>query len=237
MDVLGQLTSSVAHDFNNVLTVLDCNIDLLKSQENLQEEQKNLLDNCIEAVELGSNLSNRLTKFARVEPLAETRVDLNAWIDSFGKLLNRSVGKGISIEYVLPADTMPVLVDATLLGVALLNLVTNARDAMPKGGKITVSLDKTNIDEAVDPVRGKDEKRTYALLQVSDTGTGMSPKIKERALEAFFTTKGEDEGTGLGLNTVKDLAQSADGFVQIESARGKGTAVKIFLPLYEEKSP
>ena len=235
MDVLGQLTGSVAHDFNNVLTVLDCNIDLLKSQENLQEEQKNLLDNCIEAVELGSNLSNRLTKFARVEPLAKTRVDLNAWIDSFGELLNRSVGKGISIEYVLPADTMPVLVDATLLGVALLNLVTNARDAMPDGGKITVSLDKTKIDEAVDPVRGKDEKRTYALLQVSDTGTGMSRKIKERVFEAFFTTKAEGKGTGLGLSTVKDLAQSADGFVQIESEPGQGTIVKIFLPLHEEE--
>ena len=235
MDVLGQLTGSVAHDFNNILTVLDCNIDLLKSPDNHQEEQQSLLDNCIEAVELGTNLSNRLTKFARKEPLAQTRVDLNTLIDGFVDLLNRSVGEEISIDYVLPADTLPVLVDTNLLKVSLLNLALNSRDAMPEGGKITVSLDRTDIDETIDPVRGKNDKRTYALLKVSDTGTGMAPDIKERVFEAFFTTKDKDKGTGLGLNTVQDLAQSAGGFVQIESAPGKGTAVKIFLSLYEEE--
>jgi PAS domain S-box-containing protein len=234
MEVLGQLTGSVAHDFNNVLTVLECNINLLKSKKIARKQQHSLIDNCMEAIEMGSGLSSRLTDFIRREPVAQTRIDLNALIAGFSDLLNRSVGKDISTEFMLPDNPLPVLADANLVEVVLLNLVMNARDAMPEGGKITVSLNETNIDEADDPSHSKNNQQPYALLQVSDTGTGMSPEIKERVFEAFFTTKDEGKGTGLGLNTVQDLARSTGGFVEIESKLGQGTDVKIFLPLYDE---
>jgi PAS domain S-box-containing protein len=234
MEVLGQLTASVVHDFNNVLTVLECNIGLLNSHNNARERRHSLINDCMEAVSLGSNLTRRLTKFARKEAATKTRIDLNALIAEFSDLLNRSVGTDVSIKFMLPGNTLPVLADAALVEVALLNLALNARDAMPEGGKITISLNKTNIDEAVDPLHGKDNQQPYALLQVSDTGTGMLPEIKERVFEAFFTTKDEGEGTGLGLSTVQDLVQNTGGFVQIESEPKKGTTVKIFLPLYEE---
>ena len=235
MDVLGQLTSSVAHDFNNILTVLDCNIGLLKSQNISQEQQQSLIKDCLGAVELGSNLTSRLTNFARKEPLAETKVDLNKLIVGFSDLLNRSLGEDVSFEFVLSDDPLPALVDIVLVEVGLLNLAINARDAMPEGGMITVSLSKTIIDGKVESIYGNVEQQPYALLQVSDTGIGMAPEIKKRVFEAFFTTKDEGKGTGLGLSTVRDLAQSAGGFVQIESKLKKGTAVKIFLPLYEEE--
>jgi signal transduction histidine kinase len=105
---------------------------------------------------------------------------------------------------------------------------------MPEGGMITVSLSKTIIDGKVESIYGNVEQRPYALLQVSDTGIGMAPEIKKRVFEAFYTTKGEGKGTGLGLSTVGDLTQSSGGFVQIESEPGKGTTVKVYLPLYEE---
>ncbi len=214
------------------------------NSKNISKKQRHsLIDNCIEAVEMGSGLTSRLTNFVRREQTAQTRIDLNALIAGFSDLLNRSVGKDISTEFMLPDHTLPVLADAALVEVALLNLVMNARDAMPEGGKITVSLNETNIDEADEAYEAyeayeashtRNNQQRYALLQVSDTGTGMSPEIKERIFEAFFTTKDEGKGTGLGLNTVQDLAQSTGGFVQIESELGQGTDVKIFFPLYEE---
>lgn len=235
MEVLGQLTGSVAHDFNNVLTILNSNIGLLKSQNSAEEREHGLIDDCMEAVALGSSLTSRLTNFARKEAVAIARIDLSALIVGFSDILDRSVGKDVSTEFMLPDNSLLVLADATLVEVALLNLVMNARDAMPVDGKITVSLNKTNIDEAADPFPGGDNQKPYALLQISDTGTGMPPEIKERVFEAFFTTKDEGKGTGLGLNTVQDLARSAGGFIQLESEPGKGTTVKIFFPLYEEE--
>jgi len=234
MDVLGQLTGSVAHDFNNLLTVLACNISILKSPNIDQEKQLRLISDCLAAVELCSNLTSRLTNFSRKQPLATTKVDLSKLIVGFSELLKRSLGKDISFEFVLSDDPLPVPVDIVLVEVGLLNLAINARDAMPEGGMITVSLSKTIIDEKVESIYGNVEQRPYALLQVSDTGIGMAPEIKKRVFEAFYTTKGEGKGTGLGLSTVGDLTQSSGGFVQIESELGKGTTVKVYLPLYEE---
>jgi len=234
MDVLGQLTGSVAHDFNNLLTVLACNISILKSPNIDQEKQLRLISDCLAAVELCSNLTSRLTNFSRKQPLATNKVDLNKLIVGFSELLKRSLGKDVSFEFVLSDDPLPVLVDIVLVEVGLLNLAINARDAMPEGGMITVSLSKTIIDGKVESIYGNVEQRPYALLQVSDTGIGMAPEIKKRVFEAFYTTKGEGKGTGLGLSTVGDLTQSSGGFVQIESEPGKGTTVKVYLPLYEE---
>jgi signal transduction histidine kinase len=231
---LGQLTGSVAHDFNNLLTVLACNISILKSPNIDQEKQLRLISDCLAAVELCSNLTSRLTNFSRKQPLATNKVDLNKLIVGFSELLKRSLGKDVSFEFVLSDDPLPVLVDIVLVEVGLLNLAINARDAMPEGGMITVGLSKTIIDGKVESIYGNVKQGPYALLQVSDTGIGMAPEIKKRVFEAFYTTKGEGKGTGLGLSTVQDLTQSAGGFVQIESEPGKGTTVKVYLPLYEE---
>ena len=214
--------------------MLACNISILKSQNIDQEKQLRLIEDCLEAVELASNLTRRLTNFSRKQPLATNKVDLNKLIVGFSELLSRSLGKDISLEFVFSDGTLPVLVDNALVEVALLNLAINARDSMPEGGTITVSLSKTVIDGNVESIYGNVKQGPYALLQVSDTGIGMAPEIKRRVFEAFFTTKDEGKGTGLGLSTVGDLTQSSGGFVQIESEPGKGTTVKVYLPLYEE---
>jgi PAS domain S-box-containing protein len=237
MDALGQLTSSVAHDFNNVLTVLDCNIGLMKEQGSNQEQQQTLVSNSLDAVELGKNLTAHLVSIARKEPSATKIIDLNSLISEFSDLLGRSLGGEVSFKYTLSDDNLLVFIDPARFEIALLNLTVNARDAMPMGGVITVSLMKVNIDKRTKSDYGSVEKRSYALLRVSDTGIGIPPKIRRRILEIFFTTKKHGEGTGLGLQSVLDLVESCDGFLQVKSKPGKGTTMKVFIPLVIEETP
>jgi PAS domain S-box-containing protein len=231
MESLGQLTSSVAHDFNNLLTVMRCNIEILRSQKIDEEQRQLLIKDCYEAVELSTNLTKRLTGFARMAPFKNKSTNLCELIYNFKDLLNRSAGKNIIIEYTLTDRNIQAQVDSTLFEVGLLNLVTNARDAILASGRIIVQLTKVDIKETVESIYGKVERRQYGLLQVSDTGIGMTPEVMEKAFEAFFTTKDEYVGTGLGLNTVKDLVRSSNGFIQLRSEPAKGTTVSVFLPI------
>ena len=230
MELFGEITGSVAHDFNNVLTVLCCNLPLLKSERITPEKQQKLINDCIDAAGMGSNLTKRLMTIARKEALTKTSVELNTLITDLVDFLQRSVAQqNVSIDVALSEDRLPVYVDVVLVEMALLNLVINARDAMPDGGIITISSGQAIIDETTEADWGTAAPGRYAFVQVADGGVGMAPEIKKKIFKAFFTTKEKGKGTGLGLSAVQDLARESDGFVQINSEPGKGTEVKVFL--------
>jgi signal transduction histidine kinase len=234
LELIGQMTGSIAHDFNNVMTVLSCNIPLLNSQRVSPEKRNDLIKDCIEAVGMASNLTNRLMAIARKEPLDKIRVDLNDLLEDQADFLKSSVGQSATLEFSLHEASLPVYVDAVLVEMALLNLVLNSRDAMPEGGAITVATYEAAVDTATPANWGKPHAGPYAILQVRDTGAGMTSEVKEKIFEVFFTTKVKGKGTGLGLSAVLDLAKEAGGFIQIDSEPGKGAAIKVFIPLEDE---
>ena len=234
LQLLGQMTGSIAHDFNNVMTVLSCNVPLLNSERITPEKQKELIRDCNEAVGLASNLTKRLMAIARKEPLEKTYVDLNELIGNLEDFIRRSVGRDADLRFKLVSKPLPVIIDAVLAEMALLNLVLNSRDAIPKGGSITIKTSRAVKNEVLAVDWGTAHIGHYAVLDVADTGTGMSPEVKNKLFEAFFTTKEKGKGTGLGLSTVQDLANESDGFIEIDSEPGVGTSIKVFIPLVNE---
>ena len=183
---------------------------------------------------MASNQTKRLMAIARKEPLKKTSVDLNDLLEDLADFLKRAVGQSATLEFSLREASLPVYVDAVLVEMALLNLVLNSRDAMPEGGVITVATDEASVDRATPANWGKPRAGPYAILQVTDTGTGMTSEVKENIFEVFFTTKEKGKGTGLGLSAAKDLAKEAGGFIQIDSEPGQGAAIKVFIPLQDE---
>ena len=234
LELLGQMTGSIAHDFNNVMTVLSCNVPLISSERISPEKQKELIRDCNEAVGMASNLTKRLMAIARKEPLEKTYVDLNDLVGSLEDFLSRSVGRDATLELQLLGEPIPVLIDAVLAEMALLNLVLNSRDAMPDGGTITIKTGRAIKEEVLAVDWGTAQIGHYAMLEVRDTGTGMSPEVKKKLFEAFFTTKEKGKGTGLGLNTVQDLVTESDGYIEIDSEPGQGASIKVFIPLLED---
>jgi PAS domain S-box-containing protein len=234
LELLGQMTGSIAHDFNNVMTVLSCNVPLLNSEKITPEKQKQLIRDCNEAVGMASNLTKRLMAIARKEPLERTFADLNDLIGNLEDFLRRSVGRDATLKFELDDEPIPVIIDAVLAEMALLNLVLNSRDAMPDGGTITIKTSRAVKEEVMAVDWGTAQIGHYAVLEVGDTGTGMSPEVKKKLFEAFFTTKEKGKGTGLGLNTVQDLAAESDGYIEIDSQPGRGTSIKVFIPLVKD---
>ena len=234
LELIGQMTGSIAHDFNNVMTVLSCNIPLLNSDRISPEKRNDLIKDCIEAVGMASNLTKRLMAIARKEPLKKTSVDLNDLLEDLADFLKSSVGQSATLEFSLHKASLPVYVDAVLVEMALLNLVLNSRDAMPEGGAITVATDEAAVESGTPANWGKPHTGPYAILQVTDTGAGMTSEVKDKIFEVFFTTKEKGKGTGLGLSAVQDLAKEAGGFIQIDSELGQGATIKVFIPLQDE---
>ncbi len=233
LEMIGQMTGSIAHDFNNVMTVLSCNIPLLNSQRVSTDKRNELIKDCTEAVGMASNLTKRLMAIARKEPLDKTRVDLNDLLEDLADFLKSSVGQSATIEFSQHEAPLPVYVDTVLVEMALLNLVLNSRDAMPEGGLITVATDVAAVDSATQANWGQTHTGPYAILQVMDTGAGMTSEVKDKIFEVFFTTKEKGKGTGLGLSAVQDLAKESGGFIQIDSEPGQGATVKVFIPLQD----
>ena len=233
LELIGQMTGSIAHDFNNVMTVLSCNIPLLNSQRVSTDKRNELIKDCTEAVGMASNLTKRLRAIARKEPLDKTRVDLNDLLEDLADFLRSSVGQSATLEFSQHEAPLPVYVDTVLVEMALLNLVLNSRDAMPEGDLITVATDVAAVDSATPANWGQPHTGLYAILQVMDTGAGMTSEVKDKIFEVFFTTKEKGKGTGLGLSAVQDLAKESGGFIQIDSEPGQGATVKVFIPLQD----
>ncbi|NNM72737.1 hybrid sensor histidine kinase/response regulator [Enterovirga aerilata] len=231
MEAIGQLTGGVAHDFNNLLAVVLGNLDLARKRLPSDPKLRRLIENSIEAAERGATLTKRMLAFARRQELETVSVDVPALVRGMADLLQRSIGPSIQIETQFPLRLSPALADANQLELALLNLVVNARDAMPGGGTITIAA----REEQVQAETGHDRLPVgrYVCLSVTDTGEGMDEATLARAVEPFFTTKGVGKGTGLGLSMIHGFADQSGGRLVLASEKGRGTRAEIWLPLAE----
>jgi PAS domain S-box-containing protein len=234
MEAVGQLTGGIAHDFNNLLTGIIGSLDLMQRRHQRSEplELERYISAAVTSAQRAAALTQRLLAFSRRQTLDLKPVDVNKLVASLEDLLHRTTGENTQLVTRLRAGLLPACMDANQLESAVINLVINARDAMPHGGHITVSTACYHQSSTPDPKKRGLTEGDYILLSVTDTGTGMSPEIRARAIEPFFTTKPIGQGTGLGLSMVYGYIKQAKGYVQIESEPGKGTGVCLFLPVH-----
>jgi PAS domain S-box-containing protein len=229
METIGQLTGGVAHDFNNLLAVILSSLTLLKKRLPGDPRILRLLDGAVQGANRGVTLTKRLLAFARRQELKLEAVELQKLFPEMLDFLRQSVGANISIKVDISPDVHPVKIDANQLELAVMNLAVNARDAMPKGGSLTITCcnetttPQGNVPESLSPGR-------YVRIDVSDTGEGMSEATLAKAMEPFFTTKGIGKGTGLGLSMVQGLTAQSGGAMHIFSRVGQGTVVTLWLP-------
>jgi PAS domain S-box-containing protein len=230
MDAIGQLTGGVAHDFNNILTVITGTIGILEEALADRPELANIARLIDEAAKRGANLTRHLLAFARKQPLQPVELDVNALVLESAKLLHPTLGEHIEISPLLAEDAWTALADPSQLTTAILNLAINARDAMPHGGKLAIETANVVLDESYAGKHSEVSPGHYVMIAVSDTGTGIPPALLERVFEPFFTTKEVGRGTGLGLSMVFGFVKQSGGHVNIYSEEGHGTSVKIYLP-------
>jgi PAS domain S-box-containing protein len=237
MEAVGQLTGGLAHDFNNLLTGISGSLELMQAR--LAQGRINELERYIIAAQgaasRAATLTHRLLAFSRQQTLEPKAVDANRLVSNIEELVRRTVGPGIEIETVLAAGLWPCFCDPNQLENAILNLCINARDAMPKGGRLTIETANTWVDQSAAVDRDMPPGQ-YVALCVTDTGTGMPPEVVARAFDPFFTTKPTGKGTGLGLSMIYGFAKQSSGQVRIYSEVGQGTTVKIYLPRHQGKA-
>ena len=225
METLGQLTGGVAHDFNNLLTVVLSSLELLGRYTRHDPRAVRLLKAAMEGAQRGATLTQRLLAFAHRQDLKVEPRNLIDLIRGMAELMGRSVGSAIELAIELPGTLPLVLVDANQIELALLNLVVNARDAMPQGGRLSITVDGVQTAGDDDLAPGH-----YARVTVADTGHGMDAETLQRATEPFFSTKGVGKGTGLGLSMIHGLTAQLGGTLRLASEPGRGTQVELWLP-------
>jgi PAS domain S-box-containing protein len=229
MEALGQLTGGIAHDFNNLLTVIIGNHELLEGRL-AEAGALELLKEAQDAAEMGARLTDRLLTFARRRRLEPAILDLNDQVLGMSELLRRALGEAIDVSTVLSPALWRVRVDPSEIENAILNLAVNARDAMPKGGKLVIETHNDRIDAATAAGELGLDPGDFVRLSVSDNGVGMTKEVLARVFEPFFTTKGPGRGTGLGLSTLYGFVKQSGGRVAIYSEPEQGTTVNIYLP-------
>ena len=225
MEAIGQLTGGIAHDFNNLLNVVTNGISMLRERVRDPADVR-MLDAIDHAANRGALLTQQLLSFARQQPLQQERRDANRVINSFEAVLRRASRNAIAFEVKLANNLPQVMLDAAQFETALLNLVANARDATPDGGRIVVSTQVVDLAQK----RRNLAPGKYVVVTVQDTGSGMSPDVAARAVEPFFTTKEIGKGTGLGLSQVYGMVQQSGGDLDIVSAPGAGTGMSMYFP-------
>ncbi len=231
LEAVGQLTGGIAHDFNNLLTVITGNLELIEMR--IQDETlRKMLRDSQEAADLGAKLTSRLLAFARRSHLEPETLEINNLVLNVTSMLRRTLGEQISLSTVLAPDLWLVKTDPTQAESSLVNLAINARDAMPKGGKLIVETRNAQMEEIRSGSTIELPRGDYVQISVSDTGVGMPAEVKDRAFEPFFTTKTRGHGTGLGLSMVYGFAKQSGGHVTIYSEMGHGTIINIYLPAY-----
>jgi PAS domain S-box-containing protein len=230
LESIGKLTGGVAHDFNNILQVIGGNLQLLSSHLGNDDLAANRLETALGAVERGGKLASQLLAFARRQPLQPAVVNPGRVIRGMEDLLQRALGETTLIETVISAGVWNTLVDRHQLENVILNLAINARDAMPAGGKLTIEIGNSMLDDDYVSSQSDMPAGQYVMLAVSDTGAGMTREVLEQACEPFFTTKPEGEGTGLGLSMAYGFVKQSGGHFKIYSEVGHGTTVKMYFP-------
>jgi PAS domain S-box-containing protein len=236
LEMVGQLTAGVAHDFNNLLTTIEAGHDLLLQYTN-DSRVGRILDISREAVSQSKRLISQLLAFSRRQVLNPKPSNVFNVITGLDALLQRAAGEHIRFRWNLSAALPPVLMDQGQFQVVLLNLIVNARDAMPDGGWLTIFMDKQSFSETTYAPPYDVPAGTYLVLGVSDTGTGMTKAVQERAIEPFFTTKPRGTGSGLGLSQCYGFARQSGGTLVIDSMPGRGTTVRILLPIAATEAP
>ncbi|POR44914.1 histidine kinase [Methylobacterium sp. V23] len=231
MEALGQLTGGLAHDFNNMLAIIIGNLSLLKRRlERGEHAVERYAEQALKGADRAATLTHRLLAFARKQPLAPEAIACNRLIAAMSDLLRRSLGESIRIETVAAPDLWTTQADANQLENAILNLAVNARDAMPKGGRLIIETDNVHLDEAYAAQNPGVPAGQYVLVALTDSGSGMPPDVAAKAFDPFFTTKPVGQGTGLGLSQVYGFVRQSGGHVAIYSEPERGTTVRIYLP-------
>jgi nitrogen-specific signal transduction histidine kinase len=230
MDAVGRLVGGVVHDFNNVLTViLGCG-EIVLQESGQNAAARDLLGEVINAGKRAAGLTRQLLAFCRKETAQPVVLDLNATVSEMEKLLRRLIGDHIELETMLAPDLRPLSADPGHLEQVIMNLIVNARDAMPQGGRVVISTQSAEFDGNLRKLFPGAQPGRYALLSVSDTGCGMDEATKNRIFEPFFTTKPAGKGTGMGLATVCEIVKESGGQIAVESQPGKGTTFRLLLP-------
>lgn len=233
MEAVGQLTGGVAHDFNNLLAIILGNLELLDEKLSDRPDLQDLVHRSLAAVDRGATCIHRLLAFSRRQPLQPKPIDLNKLVAGMTDLLRRTLGENIQVKTVLTGDLAQTVIDPNQFENALLNLALNARDAMPKGGTLTLETANRWLDQDYTAAHQDVKPGPYIMLAVSDTGTGMAREVLEHAFEPFFTTKEVSKGSGLGLSMVYGLVKQSGGHIHLYSEVGKGTTIRIYLPRVE----
>ena len=233
MEAVGQLAGGIAHDFNNILTAILGYGNLLKMQVDNDSSLSTYMNYILDSAERAVKLTQGLLAFSRKQMISPRPISINEVIKGAEKILLRLIGEDIELSIHLSDKDLTVMADSTQMEQVLMNLATNARDAMPRGGNLLISSDFTEIDERFINMYGYGKKGRYVVITVSDTGVGIDEQAKEKIFEPFFTTKEVGKGTGLGLAMVYGIVKQHDGFINVYSEPGKGTTFKIYLPLIQ----
>ncbi len=231
MEAIGHLAGGVAHDFNNLLTVIHGNTQLvLMDESQLKEENRQCLQQVTEATERAGNLTRQLLAFGRKSDIQFQPLNLNDVIGNFTKMLKRVIGEHITMQCVYAKGLPAIDADVGMIEQVLINLIVNARDAMPDGGSIAITTEAVHIDDTFVGTHPEARPGEFVCITVSDTGTGIYPEYLPRIFEPFFTTKEAGKGTGLGLATVYGIVKQHQGWIEVSSLVGDGTTFKIYLP-------
>ena len=230
MEAVGQLTGGMAHDFNNILQIVQANLDLIKADMPFDAAAVARLQSASAAADRGARLTQQLLAFSRRQPLAQRPTVVGRLVTDLSSLLRHALGERITLDVVVVPTPWNATIDPGQLENALLNLAINARDAMPEGGTVRVEVSNATLDRRYASLHPEVTPGSYVLIDVSDTGTGMSADIVARAFDPFFTTKQEGKGTGLGLSMVYGFVRQSNGHIRIDTAIGQGTSVKLYLP-------
>ncbi len=233
MEVVGQLSGGRAHDFTNILTAVVGFGNLLKMDLEEDNPQQRYVDQILGAADKASRLTQSLLAFSRKQIVNLKIVRLNEVVARFHQLLQRVIGEDIELKAYLSTQEAPVLVDSVQIEQVLMNLCTNARDAMPEGGILMIETEVVELDKEYARTHALIKPGKYMLISISDTGYGMDENTKARIFEPFFTTKEVGKGTGLGLSTAYGIIRQHEGYINVYSEKGKGTTFKIYLPVAE----
>jgi PAS domain S-box-containing protein len=230
MEAVGQLTGGVAHDFNNLLTVITNGLDLLAGPLRDEAQKRRIIDSAQRAAERGARLTQQLLAFARRQPLRPEIHDVNRLIGEFEAVLRRACPEPIEVELAPSSVPIAANIDSAQFETALLNLMVNARDAMPRGGTVRIGTGSAGIGAGQAKAMPGIRPGEYVTVSINDTGEGMSAEVKSRAFEPFFTTKDVGKGSGLGLSQVYGFVTQSGGHIGIDSKPGAGTTVTLYLP-------
>lgn len=237
MEAIGQLAGGIAHDFNNLLTVIRSYSDLLLARCSRLDETAEQLMAIREASERAAGLTAQLLAFGRKAMIEPKILDLNKSVEAVARLLRRLIGEDIRLETRLDSQLQKVAIDPVQLEQTLMNLAVNARDAMPRGGRLTISTSNAQLPDARHSETSECPPGAYVLLSIEDDGTGMSDEVKRHLFEPFYTTKGVGKGTGLGLATVYGIVHQAGGAIYCESEIGKGSTFRVYIPAVNRELP